>query len=74
MPKEKTVKVYEVLHDGAPDGPAGPMGDGTFVKRFGPKQEAAANAFAAKSTYYGKPAKVTETDAPMRLARRCGVA
>lgn len=71
---EKTVTVYEVLYDGAPDGPSGPMGDGTFVARFGPKQEKAANAFAAASTYYGRPAKVMETDAPMRLARRWGVA
>lgn len=44
MAKEKTIKVYEVLHDGAPGGPA------------------------------GKPATVQTTDAPMRLARRWGVA
>lgn len=71
---EKTVKVYEVLYDGAPDGPSGPAGDGTFVARFGPKKEKAANAFAEAHTCYGKPAKVLETDVSMRLARRWGVA
>ena len=70
----KPVRVYEVLHDVAPDGPPGPMGDGTFIKRFAPKQEKAAADFAAANTYYVKPAKVQTTDAPRRLARRWGVA
>ena len=71
MAKEKTVTVYEVLYDGT--GP-GPMGDGTFVARFGPKRKDAADAFAAAHTCYGRPAKTMETAAPMRLAKRWGVA
>lgn len=72
--KEKTIKVFEVLYDGAQDGPAGPAGNGTFIARFGPKNGKAAAAFVAANTCYGRPAKVTETDAPRRLARRWGVA
>lgn len=71
---KKTVKVFEVLYDGAPDGPSGPAGDGTFIKRFGPKSSADAARFASENTCYGRPAKVTETDAPLRLAKRWGVA
>lgn len=71
---EKTVKVFTVLYDGDPDGPSGPAGDGTFIKRFGPKRGADAARFASENTYYGKPSKVTEDDAPLRLARRWGLA
>jgi hypothetical protein len=70
----KTIRVFEVLYDGAPDGPSGPAGDGTFIRRFGPKDEAAANAFAAKNTCYGRPATVSPRDATRELARRWGVA
>jgi len=70
----KTIKVFEVLYDGAPDGSAGPAGDGTFIRRFGPKSEVAANDFAARSTYYGRPCKVMTSDVRPELARRWGVA
>ena len=71
---EKKIKVFAVLFDGPQDGPAGPAGDGTFIKRFGPKGGADAAKFAAENTYYGKPSKVDEDMASMRLARRWGVA
>lgn len=74
MKNHTTIKVFEVLHDGPKDGPAGPAGDGTFIRRFGPKDGKAAADFAAKNTYYGQPAKVMETDAPKALARRWGLA
>ncbi len=69
----KTVRVYEVLFDGPADGPPGPAGDGTFTQRFRKDQEEAAKAFAKANTYYGKPAKVSPTDAPRRVAQRWGM-
>jgi hypothetical protein len=71
MAASKTVRVYEVLFDGAEGGPAG---DGTRVKRFGPKNEKAANDFAATATCYGKPAHVNVADVRRELAQRWGVA
>ena len=68
---KKTVRVYEVLFDGAEGGPAG---DGTRIKRFGPQHEQAANDFAASNTAYGKPAHVTVADVRRELAQRWGVA
>ncbi len=67
---ERTVRVYEVLFQGPEDGPAGPAGDGTFVRRFDSKRDA--EAFAAGETIWGRPAKVDVTDAPARVANRWG--
>ncbi len=71
---EKTVTVFEVLFDGPENGPAGPAGDGTFTERFGPKDKARAESFAAARTYYGRPTKAVESRVSVRLARRWGLA
>jgi hypothetical protein len=68
----KTIKVYEVLYDGRPDGPSGPAGDGTFIARF--RQAKAANDFAATNTCYGRPATASPRDATREQARRWGLA
>lgn len=67
--RERTVKVWEVLADIDGDGPAC---DGTAVFRFRTEREA--RDFAARSTTYGRPAKADVTDAPLRIARRWGMA
>ena len=64
-----TVRVYEVLADGAGEGPAG---DGTFVRRFRDKGDA--ERFASGATCYGQPTSVNACDAPRRLAQRWGLA
>jgi hypothetical protein len=64
-----TVRVYEVLHDGKGDGPAG---DGTFIRRF--RTQLDADEFARTATAYGQPAKVTSVDAPRHVAQRWGMA
>ncbi len=63
-----TVKVYEVLYDGAGSGPAG---DGTYIFRSKSKREA--DAFAKGNTTYGRPAKATLAEVPKRLAERWGL-
>lgn len=65
----KTVKVYEILVDGPGEGAAG---DGTFIRRTRDQREA--NRIAASSTCYGRPATVSEVDAPRHLAQRWGLA
>jgi hypothetical protein len=71
MAKSATVKVYEVLFDGAGDGPAC---DGTFTQRF--RSQADANAFATGRTCYGNPCRVPvpASDIPRRIAARWGMA
>lgn len=69
---EKLYRVYAVLFDGSPDGPPGPAGDGTFIKRF--RDHDAADRFAAENTCYGRPASVQADDVPRRLAQRWGCA
>jgi hypothetical protein len=65
----KTYTVFEVLADGAGDGPAC---DGTFVHRF--RKLADAQRFAARSTCYGKPATVSDRpDVSRRLMERWGM-
>lgn len=71
---KKKVTVFEVLFDGPEDGPSGPAGDGTFTQRFGPKDKARAEAFAAPRTYYGRPTKAVESQVSRALARRWGLA
>lgn len=66
---ERMVTVYEVLADGVS---AGPAGDGTHIHRFLDKR--AAEDFAARATCYGSPADVRECNAPLRIARRWGLA
>lgn len=53
----KTYTVFEVLADGAGDGPAC---DGTFIHRF--RKEVDAQRFAARNTCYGRPATVQSSD------------
>jgi hypothetical protein len=65
----KTVRVWEVVADTDGEGPAG---DGTVVFRFGSEHEA--EAFAARSTCYGRPAIAHATDAPKHVAARWGFA
>lgn len=69
MARTRTIRVFEVLHDLAVPGPAG---DYMAVRRFRKRADAA--EFAANATAYGKPATVTECQAPVRLAERWGVA
>jgi hypothetical protein len=66
---DRTIRVWEVLVDGAGEGPAG---DGTYVRRFGSEREAV--GFASQATCYGGPATVDFVDAPARLAGRWGFA
>ena len=68
MRQTAAVKVFEVLHDGAGDGPAG---DGTYIYRSGNRRTA--EAFAKENTCYGRPATVRETEASRRLAQRWGI-
>ena len=63
----RTKRIYEVLADGRTPGPAA---DGTHIHRF--SRQAEADAFAAQSTCYGRPAKVLSVDAPLHIARRWG--
>lgn len=66
----RTVKVYEVLHDGSGEGAAG---DGTHVARF--RALADAERFASTATLYGRPAPRPHLyEAPRRLAVRWGMA
>ncbi len=65
----RTVRVYEILVDGPGEGPAG---SGTYVRRTRDRREA--DRIAASSTCWGRPAQVTEVDAPRDLARRWGLA
>jgi hypothetical protein len=68
--KAKTRTVYTVLADGKGEGPAG---DGTFTHRFWQIENA--QAFADRSTCWGRPATVsTETDVPARLIARWSIA
>ncbi len=68
--REKTIKVFEVLfYDERSPGAAA---DCHHVRRF--RKRAEADTFAAGRTCYGSPAEVHEVDAPMRLARRWGLA
>jgi len=69
MKTERLYTVYDILHDIDGDGPAC---DGTIVRRFRDKGDAA--QFAASATCYGNPAKVTEARVPKRLAQRWGCA
>lgn len=71
MPK-KTITVYETLVDGPEGGPAGPAGDGTFVRRF--RKEADMKAFIVGKTGYGKPATYDAREVSRELARRWGMA
>lgn len=68
----KPVVVYEVLFDGDSDGPAGPAGDGTFVRRF--RSEREATSFAKQNTCYGREAKAIRNEVSRRLAQRWGMA
>ena len=67
--RERTVKLYEVLAD---TDAAGPAGDGVQVFRFHDKRTA--EDFAARSTSWGNPTKAIEVNAPLRIARRWGMA
>ena len=68
MRTTKGITVFEVLADIDGDGPAC---DGTRVFRFWNEKEA--NTFAARSTTYGRPAKVQREDnVSPRLAARWG--
>ncbi len=69
---EKLVKVYVTMVDGPEDGPSGPAGDGTFIRRFRTRRDA--DALARVSTCYGRPATVSEDEVPRRLAERWGCA
>ena len=68
---EKTVKVYEVGYYAGDDGPSGPCGDGIFIARFRDRRDA--ERFATGKTMWAGPARVSEVDAPVRLAQRWGV-
>ena len=70
--RTKLVRVYEVLHDTGRDG--GAAGDGTAIRRFHRTERAQADAFAAGSTCYGRPATVLADDVPRRIAERWGMA
>ena len=74
MKAERTYTVFEVLFDTEGDN-AGPMGDGTFIRRFHAKDEKIARAFAAENTTYGRsPASCIKSDGvPKRLAQRWGI-
>lgn len=78
MPRRstKTSTVHTVLYMlYGEDDPVGPAGDGSFIRRFRGSELAAAETFAAKHTYYGRPCKVdTDDDVPLHLAQRWGVA
>jgi hypothetical protein len=63
----KTVKIWEVIYDGAGSGPAG---DGTFIYRT--KSQKEAEAFAKRNTAWGRPTEATMTEAPVAIARRWG--
>ena len=71
----KPVKiVYVLYHDPArPYG--GPAGDGSFTERWRatPEGRRQAAAFAQGKSYYGQPAKVTETDVSADAIRRYGI-
>lgn len=69
MRSGRLVTVYTVVADTAA---AGPAADGTQVFRF--RTEAEAIRFAATSTTYGRPAKVTTDSVSRDLARRWGMA
>lgn len=62
---KKLVTVYEVIADGKGEGPAG---DGTHIHRF--KLTRDAEAFAARNTYYGRPAHVQTAVVSKQLAAR----
>ncbi len=68
MTRTATVKVWEVLADTDGEGPAG---DGTVVSRF--RSERDANAFAARSTCWGRAATASMVEVPRRIAARWGV-
>lgn len=63
-----TVTVFEVLVDGIGDGPAG---DGTFIRRFRTRKEAA--RFIVGKTCYGRTPTISESIVSRRLAQRWGV-
>lgn len=67
MARTRSIRVFEVLHDLTVPGAAG---DYMAVRRFRKRADAA--EFAATATTYGKPASVTECEAPLRLAQRWG--
>jgi hypothetical protein len=67
----KTVRIYEVVCD-LEDTDGGPAGDGMMTLRFRDKGEA--ERCASKSTCWGKPAAVQESDVPKHLAERWGAA
>ena len=65
----KGITVFEVMVDGAGEGPAG---DGTYIRRFRSQYDAV--AFASGKTCYGRPAEVIAVEGVSRqLAARWGV-
>jgi hypothetical protein len=67
MARNKTIRIFEVLHDTDSEGPAA---DGTQIARFDDESEA--KRFAAAHTVYGRPASVLIADVPRSLAERWG--
>lgn len=61
--------IFEVLFDGAGEGPAG---DGTHIARF--RKRAEAEAFASRNTCYGRPCTAEAREVSRRLAARYGLA
>lgn len=66
---DRTVKVWELLADISDDGPAC---TGTKPLRFRTRERA--EAFAALSTCYGGPCKITESDVLVKISIRWGMA
>ncbi len=63
-----TKRIWEVLYDGAGEGPAA---DGTFIARFSTERDAL--RFCQGRTCYGRPdVKPSVYEAPRKLARRWG--
>ncbi len=62
------VRIFEVLHDTAGDGP---HGDGLATFRTRDRKDA--ESFAAGHTCYHKPATVEPVEVPVKLARRWGL-
>ncbi len=67
----RTVKIYEVLTD-LDNEFGGPADDGMETYRF--RSIADATDWAKSHTCWGRPAQVSQCDAPIKLARRWGVA
>jgi hypothetical protein len=68
MVTERKYKLWWTMVDGPGEGPAG---DGTRIVRF--RAARAAESFARGRTCYGRPATVTEDEAPKRLMQRWGL-